>query len=152
MRILNRIRTALSPEERLLKQLAELAGRHRELAERLRRDAALCLYATMAETLGALAAREERHASMLDMMLTERHAWPRLPRPPGAAGSSNWQRLSADLALGFELLHDMNQRVFQWERIDPPFAARLRAIELEDDRNLSELREIALRCDPQALD
>lgn len=152
MGILHRIRTALSPEERLPKELAELAGRHGELAERLERDAALCSYATMAETLRALAEREAHHAHALDEMLTERHAWSAPPSPLGPAGSSNWQRLSADLALGLELLHDMNQQVFEWERFDPQLAARLRAIELEDDRNLSELREIALRCDPQALD
>jgi rubrerythrin len=152
MGILHRICAPISPEERLLGELAELAGRHHELAERLARDATLCSYPTMAEALRALAVSETRHARALDVMLAERHAWSKLPRPLGAAGSSNWQRLSADLALALELLRDMNQQVIGWERVDPPFAERLRAIELEDDRNPGELRELALRCDPQALD
>ncbi|HZO82572.1 MAG TPA: hypothetical protein VFB33_12840 [Candidatus Binataceae bacterium] len=152
MGILDRIRSALSPEEKLLGELAELAGRHRELAERLARDAALCGYPAMADALRAIAEQELRHARALDLMLGERHAWAKPARRPGAAGSNNWQRLSADLALLLELLGDMNQLVFRWERVDPAFAARLRAIELEDDRNLGGLRELVLRCDPQALD
>lgn len=152
MGILHRIRTAISPEEKLLAELADLAGRHRELAERLARDAALCAYPTMADALRALAAHETDHARALDLMLAERHAWSKLPHPLGAPGSSNWQRLSADLALLLELLGEMNQQVIGWERVDTAFAARLRAIELEDDRNLGELRELTLRCDPQALD
>ncbi len=152
MGILHRICTAISPEEKLLRELAELAGRHRELAERLARDAALCTYPTMAEALGALAEHAARRARTLDTMLAERQAWSQPPRAPGAPGSSNWQRLSADLALLLELLGGMNRQVIGWERVDPAFAERLRAIELEDDRNLGDLRELTLRCDPQALD
>ena len=51
-----------------------------------------------------------------------------------------------------ELRAKMNQQALHWEGIDPALAARLRTIALEDDRNLGELRELALKCDPQALD
>ena len=69
-----------------------------------------------------------------------------------AEGSSNWQRVSGDLALLLDLSREVNQQALHWEGIDPAFAARLRTIAREDDRSLGELRELALKCDPQAFD
>jgi hypothetical protein len=51
-----------------------------------------------------------------------------------------------------ELSREVNQQALHWEGIDPALAARLRTIALEDDRKLGELRALALKCDPQALD
>jgi len=45
-----------------------------------------------------------------------------------------------------------SQQALRWEGIEPPFAARLRVIAFEDNNNLGELRQLALKCDPQALD
>lgn len=144
--------TATPPEERLLAELADIAGRHQELASRLARHAELCAYPNIAGTLGALAVRQAEHARTLDAILSERHAWSKLPRPMGAEGYSNWQRVSGDLALMLGLTREVNQQALHWEGIDPGFAARLRTIALEDDRSLGELRELALKCDPQAFD
>src|SRR6202158_1983741 len=66
MGILHRITTALSPEERLLRELADITGRHHELADRLARHAGLCAYPNIAAGLVALAAREDEHARALD--------------------------------------------------------------------------------------
>ena len=60
--------------------------------------------------------------------------------------------MSGDLALMLDLSREVNQQALQWEGIDPPFAARLRTIATEDNRSLGELRELAMKCDPQALD
>jgi len=68
-----------------------------------------------------------------------------------AEGSNNWARIGADLALLVDLSREMNQQALRWEGIDRPFAAGLRAIAFEDNNNLGELRELALKCDPQAL-
>ena len=144
--------TAAPPEQRLLAELADIAGRHQELASRLANHAELCAYPNIAGTLRALAARQAEHARALDTILRERHVWSKLPRPIGAEGSSNWQRISGDLALLLDLSREMNQQAARWEGIDPAFAARLRTIAIEDDRGLGELRELALKCDPQALD
>ena len=152
MGILQRIWTGTPPEERLLAELADIAGRHQELAIRLARHAELCTYPNIASALGALAARQSEHARTLDAVLSERHVWSRLPRPTGAEGASNWARVSGDLALLLELTREMNQQALHWEGIDPAFAARLRTIALGDDRSLGELRKLALKCDPQALD
>src|SRR5258708_19547522 len=51
MGILHRITTALSPEERLLSALADITGRHHELADRLARHAGLCAYPNIAAGL-----------------------------------------------------------------------------------------------------
>ncbi len=152
MGILQRLWSASAPEERLLAGLADVAGRHQELAGRLARHAELCAYPNVASGLAALATRQSEHARTLDAILSERHVWSRLPRPMGAEGASNWARVSGDLALMLELTREMNQQALRWEGIDPALAARLRAIALEDDRGLGELRELTLKCDPQALD
>ncbi len=144
--------TTVPPEERLLAELADIAGRHQELADRLAHHAELCAYTNIASGLVALAARQAEHARTLDALLRKRHAWSKLPHPMGAEGSSNWARVSGDLALMLELSREVNQQALHWEEIDPAFAARLRTIALEDDRSLGELRELALKCDPQALD
>ena len=72
--------------------------------------------------------------------------------PDARRGLQQLARVSGDLALMLELTGEMNQQALHWEGIDPPFAARLHTIALEDDRNLGELRKLALKCDPQALD
>ena len=152
MGILQRMWTVTPPEERLLAELADIAGRHQELADRLARHAELCAYPNIASGLGALAARQVEHARTLDKILRERHVWSKLPRPIGAEGSSNWARIGSDLELMLDLSREVNQQALHWEGIDPAFAARLRTIALEDDRSLGELREFTLKCDPQALD
>lgn len=152
MGILQRMWTVTPPEERLLAELADIAGRHQELADRLARHAELCAYPNIASGLGALAARQVEHARTLDKILRERHVWSKLPRPIGTEGSSNWARIGSDLELMLYLSREVNQQALHWEGIDPAFAARLRTIALEDDRSLGELREFTLKCDPQALD
>jgi hypothetical protein len=152
MGILQRIFATPAPEARLLSELAEIAGRHQELANRLARHAELCAYPNIAAGLRGLAARQAEHARALDAILADRHTWSKLPRPLGAGGASNWQRIGGDLELLLELTGGMNQQALHWEGIDAALAARLRTIAREDDRGLGELRELALKCDPQALD
>jgi hypothetical protein len=152
MGILQRIWTSNPLSARLLAGLAEMTGRNEELAHRLKRHAGLCSLPNIASGLAILAEREAEHAHALRAILSQRHVWSRLPRSPGAEGSNNWARVSGDLAMLLDLLNDMNQQVMKWEGIDAPFAARLRPIMLEYDRNVGELRDLALRCDPQALD
>ena len=152
MGILQRMWAPTPPEERLLAELAHIAGRHQELAIRLARHAELCAYPNIASGLVALAVRQAEHARTLDTILRERHVWSKLPRPMGFDGSSNWARVSGDLELMLDLSREVNQQALHWEGIDPALAARLRTIAMEDDRGLGELRELALKCDPQALD
>jgi hypothetical protein len=152
MGILQRMWTGTQPAERLLVELADIAGRHQELANRLARHAELCAYPNVASGLGALAARQTEHARTLDAILRERHAWSRPPRPMSADGASNWARVSGDLELILELSREMNQQALHWEGIDPALAAGLRTIAMADDRSLGELRDLALKCDPQAID
>jgi hypothetical protein len=152
MGLLQRMFNAPAPEAHLLAELADIAGRNRELAGRLARHAALCVYPDIARDLNALAERQTGHAAALDSILSERHVWSKLPGPAGAEGASNWARITGDLALMLELSREMNRQALHWEGIDPALSTRLRAIAIEDDRAAGELRKMALRCDPQALD
>ena len=152
MGILQRIRGGASPDARLLEQLAEIAGRHRELAGRLARHGARCAYPNIAHGLADLSARAAKQAHALDALLRERNVWPRFSEDTAPDGASNWQRLSSDLALLLELARAMNRQALQWESIDVALAQRLRDVALANNRDMSELRELALKCDPQALD
>jgi hypothetical protein len=152
MSIIERIFATPAPEARRLSELAEIAGRHQELANRLARHAELCTYPNIAAGLRALAARQAEHARTLDTILVDRHVWSKLPRPLGPDGANNWQRTSEDLEILLELSRAMNQQALHWEGSDAAFAARLGTIAREDDRGVGELRDLALKCDPQALD
>jgi hypothetical protein len=152
MGILQRMWHGTSAEEQLVSELSDIAGRHQELAERLARHAKSCIYPNIASGLASLAERASDHARALSAMLRERQAWSKLPKAPGADGSNNWERVRLDLALLLELTRAMNRQALQWESVDADFASLLRTIATRDDRDLGELRELALRCDPQALD
>jgi hypothetical protein len=57
MGILQRIFATPAPQARMLSELAEITGRHQELANRLARHAGLCIYPNIAAGLRGLAAR-----------------------------------------------------------------------------------------------
>jgi len=151
MGILEKIHSALSPRVRLLDQLARSAGRFETLASNLKHDAELCTYPNLKAGLERLAAAETRQANILRELLLARGVWPKTPDTSARVGSSNWERLNASLALQVHLLRDLNLEIAEWERLDPALADRLREFAAEEDRNLAELRDLTLRCDPQAL-
>ena len=99
MGILQHMWTTSVPEERLLAELADIAGRYLELAHLLAFHSGLCTYPNIATGLSALAAREAQHARALEAMLRERRVWSKPARPMGAQGSNNWERVGGDLAL-----------------------------------------------------
>ena len=152
MGILQRIWSGSSPEEQLIPELADIAGRHQELAARLGRHARACAFPIIASGLASLAERASDHARALSAMLRERGAWSKLPNATGNEGSNNWERVHLDLALLLELTRAMNRQALGWEHVDADFASLLRTIAARDDRDLGQLRELSLRCDPQALD
>jgi hypothetical protein len=152
MGILERIHSALSPRIRLLDQLARHAGHLETLASNLKRDAELCIYPNIKAGLERLAAAETKQAEALREILLARGAWPKPPGRPVRTGSSNWERLHSSLKLQVHLLRGLNLQIAEWDRIDPPIADRLREFAAQGDRILAELRDLTLRCDPQALD
>jgi hypothetical protein len=152
MGILEKIHSALSPRIRLLDQLARSAGYFETLASNLKRDAERCAYPNIKAGLERLAVAETRRANELREILLARGVWPRPPDTSVRAGSSNWERLNASLALEVHLLRELNLQIAEWEWVEPALAERLREFTAEGDRSLAELRDLALRCDPQALD
>ena len=152
MGILEKIRTSFSPKTRMLERLAVVAGRYESLAQRLQRHAELCTYPNIKAGLERLAEDEADQANALRRVLADLGAWPRLAETPSHDGSSNWERVSADLALQTELFRELNTQVVEWEGVDPNVAARLRVFLDGEDRNAGMLRDFALKCDPQAFD
>lgn len=152
MGILARIRSTLSPRARLLDHLAVTAGRFETLATNLKRHPAMCSYANIRAGLERLAEAEAAQALVLREILLERGTWPRLPETPVHDGSNNWERLSGDLALAVALHRELNMEIAEWEGIEPAVAERLREFAAEEDDNIAALRDLTLRCDPQALD
>jgi len=152
MGFFDKFRSAISPEARLVEELAEVAGCNEVLAERLKRHAANCIYPNIKAGLQALAAKESGHAKMLRTVLAERNTWPRFPDQSGRDGASNWERLNGDLAALAAIASGLRRAAVYWEPVDAALAARLAELAAEDDGCESDLRQLALKCDPQALD
>ena len=136
----------------MLERLAMVTGRYETLTQRLKRHAELCTYPNLKAGLERLAEDEASQANALKRILADLGAWPRLAETPSHDGSSNWERVSADLALQTELFRELNTQVVEWEGVDPGVAARLREFLDGEDRNAGTLRDLALKCDPQAFD
>ncbi|HYB91855.1 MAG TPA: hypothetical protein VEC38_12505 [Candidatus Binataceae bacterium] len=152
MGFFDKLRSAISPETRLVEELAEVAGRNEILVERLNRHATKCSYPNLKAGLQAIAARESAHAKMLRAVLTERNTWPKFPEQTGHEGANNWERLSGDLSILAAIASGLRRAAAIWEAVDPALADRLSELADEDDACESELRRLTLKCDPQALD
>lgn len=152
MGIFSRLRSSLSPRERLMHELTEIAGLTEALAERLGRHAQMCAYPNIRAGLEHLAAAEGAHLKTFKDILAESALWPRPPEPVAHEGSNNWERLSGDLALLNALAHRLNRHAIDWEPDDAAMSKRLLDIYGEDRENAYALRDLALRCDPQAID
>jgi hypothetical protein len=140
-----------SSTTRLLNDLANLVGSNEELAARLARHGSMAT-ANLKGGIEALAEQEAAHVKKLKVVLSSRNMWPRPPEPPARDGINNWERLGADLALLGALASGFHRASAQWEGVDPAVADELEAIAIADDDHESELRKLALKCDPQALD
>jgi|SRR5271155_1652313 hypothetical protein len=152
MAILDFFRPSASPREALLNELTDIAGRKEALIERLKRHAEMCDLGNIKVKLGQLAVKEAAHLKALNAILADHDLWARPPEPPAHDGSNNWERLGGDLELASELSRLINRQSVVWEAVDPAMAQRFAAMYIEDYDNTSLLRDLVLKCDPQALD
>jgi hypothetical protein len=152
MRIIDKIRLLLSPRRRLLKRLAETAGDAETLAANLVRHTEMCSYPTLRAGLEEVAAAETAQANAVRELLLQNGVRPKLPSRLPHEGSSNWERLRNDLALQVKIVRALQSQFSEWTGIDPQIAERLRQSASEEDRNIEHLRDLTLKCDPQALD
>ena len=147
-----RICDALSFEAHRLARLAQIGGSSERLAQNLKRHAGLCDAPNIKAALEALAIAEASDANALRNLLLPRHIQPTPPATLQRDGSNNWVRISEDLAAELEMVRALNSAIAQWEGVDREVAAQLRAIVTSKEIALGHLRDLALRCDPQALD
>ncbi|HUY29311.1 MAG TPA: hypothetical protein VMV27_18020 [Candidatus Binataceae bacterium] len=152
MGIFSKFRSSASPEKRAADELAGLAGRKEVLIARLARHAGRCSYPAMAADLKTLAEKEAAHFKTLRKILSDRDMWPRPPQSEPREGSSNWERLSGDLAILAALAAGLRLCAMHWEAVDQEIADVLGAMATEDVDHESDLRQLALKCDPQAFD
>ena len=141
-----------SADKTALAQLAELAGRKEALIERLARHAAMCSYGTIRSGLERIAAQQSEGFKVLRSLLAEREMWPRPPESTPHEGSNNWERLNHDLAMLGMVVSGIQRASRVWEGIDSATAEKLVAVAIADGEAESQLRALALKCDPQALD
>ena len=47
---------------------------------------------------------------------------------------------------------ELNMEIAEWDGTEPKVAERLREFAAKEDENIAALRDLTLRCDPQALD
>ncbi len=152
MGILQKIGLIHSPRQRLLEELAELAGKNQALSDRLQRHVELCVYPVLKPDLELVAAAEARHVKLLGALLAEHRAWARLGDGSSPDGANNWERITRDLEALSHVGVELGRLAIHWEASDPAVAQRLQAIADEDSHLLGVLRKLALKTDPQALD
>jgi hypothetical protein len=152
MGILERVRLLLSPRSRLLNQLAETAADAETLAVNLARHTELCGYPNLRAGIQELAADASTQANAMRQLLLQHGVWPNLPSRMPHEGSSNWERLHNDLTLQIKILRALHSQASEWAPIDPQIGERLRQYANEQDRQVQQLRDLTLKCDPQALD
>jgi len=150
MGLLDRFRP--SSDKMSLAQLAELAGQKEALIGRLKRHAAMCPYGTIKTGLERIAAQQSEGFNVLRRLLADRDAWPRPPQSTPREGSNNWERLSNDLAVLQTISAGIQKASRVWEGIDSATAEKLVPVAIADGEAESQLRALALKCDPQALD
>jgi hypothetical protein len=139
-------------EERLLAELAELAGRSQGVVERLERHGAQCGFVNIRAGVLEIAKREAVQVKALNAILAAHNVWSKLPEAPLHEGSNNWERLSNDLEELRAICGALRGAIAKWEPIDQAVSEKLLAIAMEDSELESRLRQHALKCDPQALD
>jgi bacterioferritin (cytochrome b1) len=152
MTIGEKLRRLLSPRTRLLKLLAETAGDAELLAAKLSRHAELCTYPNIRAGLYEVAAGESAQAAVIRQLLLDYGVSPKLSVSPSHDGSSNWERLQRDLALQVKILRSLRSQVPQWTALEPQIADSLSQVAAEEEGRIGRLRDLTLRCDPQALD
>ena len=150
--MVEKIRQWLSPKSRLLNRLAETAAEAEALAGNLTRHTELCTYPTLRAGLQALAAAETAQANTMRQLVLRNGVSPKVPLLPPHQGASNWERLSNDLALQVKIVRALRSQVSEWSAIDPLIAAQLDECATAEDRHIGQLRDLTLKCDPQALD
>ena len=143
---------ASSPEKAAIADLAELAGRKEALIARLERHAGKCSYINIRTGLERLAINQAESFRTLRSILSDHDTWPRPPEAEPHEGSNNWERLSSDLELLRTIAIGMQKAVGTWEAVDSGIAEKLMPVATSDGEAESELRSLALKCDPQALD
>jgi hypothetical protein len=152
MRIVEMIRLLLSPRKKLLNRLAEIAADVEALANNLTRHTGMCTYPNLRAGLENLAAAETAQANAMRQLLVDNGIWPKQPSTPPHEGSSNWERLRNDLALQVKILRALYTQLSEWTAIDPTIAEGLRDSASGEERRIEQLRDLTLKCDPQALD
>lgn len=140
------------PRLRALANIDSIAARYRTLAVNLESHASACAYPTIRSGLQKLSAAKLEQAEALDRFLASEGSEPSAATVNRADGASNWQRLKTDLALESQLFRELNQAIARLEGGEHQAAAWLRDFAAHEERCLSDLRELVLKCDTYALD
>jgi hypothetical protein len=152
MGFFRKLRSATSSRDQLLEELAILTGKNQGLVDRMRRHAERCPYPNVKAGVNAIAEAEVAHVKMLEGILSDHNVWSRMPEAPLHDGENNWARLNGDLAIMGSLAAELRLAAVKWEPIDQTIGEQLLAISIEDEAREIELRKLASKCDPQALD
>jgi len=133
--------------------LAQLAGANQRLADNLKRHAELGADApALRDGLAQLAEVERTDAQVLHDLTLADGVQPLAPRGADSQGANHWERLSADLVAQVELVRGLNDLVARSERSRPDLAKQLRGLVADKERASKILRDLTLKCDPQAFD
>jgi len=152
MGVIETIFSSWSPRVRRLHRLAAIAGESERLAASLKHHAEMCDFPALKAGIETAALAEAADAKVLRTALLERDVWPALPAAAVGEGANQWARINSDLNAEVELIRALNLAVAEWEGVEPAIAERLRLLAEGKHGTLGILRDLGLRCDPQALD
>lgn len=133
-------------------ELARIAGANQRLAEALAHHAELSELSGLRSRIAEIAQLERSDAQALHELALAHHGATLLPHSPERRGANHWERLSADLTDQLEIARGLNALIAESERREPQLAARLRQLLVGKETTSGILRDLTLKCDPQALD
>lgn len=153
MNLVEQVIARITGRAGISESLARLAGENQRLADNLKRHAELGADApALRDGLARVTELERADTQVLRDLAVADGVRPLAPRGADPQGANHWERLSADLVAQVELVRGLNDLAARSERSRPELAKRLRALVADKEKASGILRDLALKCDPQAFD
>jgi rubrerythrin len=139
-------------ERELLTDVVQAYRAERQQAELLRQNAERAKYPQAADAMRRLAEEETRHAEHLRRHLHVLGGDLPTVEPLVIAGNSQWERIVAAYEAAQAKRRRLIELISHWDPDEPEFAALLRTIADEDQREFRVYEAVIMRSDPQAID
>ena len=139
-------------EREVLTDVVQAYRAERQQADLLRENAARAKYPQAADAMLRLAEHEAEHAEQLRHHLHVLGGDLPTVEPLPLVGNSQWERTVAAYEAAQAKRRRLIELIGHWDPDEPEFAALLRQIAAEDQREFKVYEAVIMRSDPQAID